>query len=95
MLIVLAFLTFSSSYAMDFSKALKSPECQKIAPFYWELGDGSGVKFSGQVGQKYNSKSELKLASASKLILAAYYHEKVAAPLLEDISLLKMILAPN
>ena len=90
MLLALAIFSIFSSYAMDFSKVLKSPECQKIAPFYWELGDAAGVKFSGQVGGKYNSDSEVKLASASKLILAAYYHEKVSSPLLEDISLLKM-----
>ena len=56
--------------------AQNSPSCRSIRPFYWEIGDGKNTLASGATGQKYQRNTELKIASASKLIFAAYVLEK-------------------
>jgi hypothetical protein len=56
--------------------ALQTPECKKIAPFYWEIGDAGHVLAGDSVGGKYHRDSKLRIASASKWIFAAYYLEK-------------------
>lgn len=51
--------------------------CKKLGDFYWEIGDAKGVLASGAVGTKYSANSEMKIASASKLVWGAYYLEKI------------------
>lgn len=54
------------------------PECTAIAPFYWEIGDASGVLASGSTGKKsIEANKTLAIASASKLIFSAYVVEKL------------------
>ncbi|MFV8250019.1 hypothetical protein [Bdellovibrio bacteriovorus] len=55
--------------------AVEAPECRSIQPFYWEVGNSQGLLAAGSPGKKYERKDEMKVASASKWIFAAYYVE--------------------
>lgn len=59
--------------------AANGPACTAARPFYWEIGDTSGVIVSGQVGgTTYNRNTRVNLASASKWPLGAYVLERYA-----------------
>jgi hypothetical protein len=56
-------------------------DCFSIRPFYWELGDGSGARAGDSVarpgsGRGVSAQSELRLASASKWLYAAYVAQR-------------------
>ncbi|MEE3623312.1 hypothetical protein UCD39_04835 [Nitrospirillum sp. BR 11752] len=51
--------------------------CRGIGDFYWEIGDGTGALASGSRGTRYSANKPLQVASASKLIFAAYVVERV------------------
>jgi len=54
--------------------------CSAIGDFYWEIGDATGKLASGAVGIWYGEGSSVKLASSSKLPLAAYLVQKFGTP---------------
>lgn len=56
--------------------ALSSESCKKLGNFYWEIGDKNGVVLSGKVGSTYSRTTVIPVASATKLIYAAYVAEK-------------------
>lgn len=51
--------------------------CQALGDFYWEIGNADGVLASGQIGRRFNARSEIAVASASKLVFGAYVLEKI------------------
>lgn len=50
--------------------------CNAIRPFYWEIGDRTGVLASGSVGTGFTADTTVNIASASKWLFAAYVIEK-------------------
>lgn len=60
-----------------------NPACQRIRPFYWEIGDVHGKQASGTesgsglFGDKPTATTEMEIASASKWIFGAYVLEKL------------------
>jgi len=53
--------------------ASDDPLCQRIQPFYWEMGTADGVQASGKVGQDGpDAQTEIPIASASKWLFGAY-----------------------
>ena len=57
--------------------AVKNPLCKAISPFYWEIGDQSGVLVSGSVGTKSDGNAwkrtdVMSIASSSKWLYGAY-----------------------
>src|SRR4029079_7558656 len=63
--------------------------CAPIRPFYWEIGDRSSALASGSVSSAasttvYTQTSMMSIASASKLLYAAYIAEKRAGVLSAD-----------
>ncbi len=68
----------SGSAAMQ--TATQSAACTAIAPFYWEIGDGSGAIVSGSTGTGViKATTSLNIASASKLWWGAYVVERFAS----------------
>lgn len=68
----------SSSTLAATKTASNHPECKAIAPFYWEIGDATGVLASGSIGSKsIAANKSLAIASASKLLFSAYVLEKL------------------
>lgn len=60
--------------------AENSADCQSIFPFYWEIGDGSGVIVSGSSGDgSVGAGDYMLIASASKWVWAAYVAESVGS----------------
>lgn len=70
--------------------AAGSPECKALGDFYWEIGDASGPQGSGQIGTEYTANQSIRIASASKLVWAAYFVEKNGKPSDEQLSFLEM-----
>jgi len=70
------------------------PECTAIQPFYWEIGDGSGVLGSGAIPARdgtltYTATTPMSIASASKWLYAAYYVQRTQGKLTaEDLKFL-------
>lgn len=65
--------------------------CRSIQPFYWEIGNQNGKVVGDSVGGRILRNTELKIASASKLVFAAYLLEKTQGHLsAKDKSLLTM-----
>ncbi|MEA1653078.1 hypothetical protein UAJ10_29190 [Nitrospirillum sp. BR 11164] len=58
--------------------------CREMGDFYWEIGDGSGTLASGARGSRYSANKPLQVASASKLVFAAYVVERVGGQLTPD-----------
>lgn len=58
------------------STAQNNAECVAIRPFYWEIGNASGVVVSGAQGSTYNADSVVSIASASKWLYASYVVQK-------------------
>jgi hypothetical protein len=55
------------------SAALQHPECRVIEPFYWELGDASGMLASGRQGKGApEANTPIAIASATKWLFGAY-----------------------
>jgi hypothetical protein len=57
--------------------ATTSDACTKIRPYYWEIGDGSGMQSSGSVDKPGSSEhvtatTEMNIASSSKWLYGAY-----------------------
>jgi hypothetical protein len=48
-----------------------------VGDFYWEIGDASGKKASGQRGTTWASTSQMNIASASKWVAGAFVLEKL------------------
>jgi hypothetical protein len=67
--------------------------CTRVQPFYWEIGDASGVLVGTTVGGSSPTASTTMLvASASKLIFGAYLVEKRAGQLTAaDLKALRMM----
>ena len=68
------------------STANNNAQCRAIAPFYWEIGNASGVLASGSVGlrgngQPWQRNDAMAIASASKWIYAAYAVERAGGVL--------------
>jgi hypothetical protein len=61
--------------------AEKNSVCTKIAPFYWEVGSKSATLVSGTVGAGVTAATVMNIASASKLVYAAYVSQKKAGVL--------------
>lgn len=63
--------------------ASSNPACQRIRPFYWEIGDAHGKQVGdtesggGLFGDKPTATTEMEIASASKWIFGAYVLEKL------------------
>jgi nitrate reductase NapE component len=48
-------------------------DCAPVRPFYWEIGDGQGLRASGSTdGSTYTASTVMAIASASKWLYAAY-----------------------
>lgn len=58
--------------------AQTNPNCAEnvLGPFYWEVGDGNGVKASGQVGSGVDGNTKMSIASASKWVYSTYVVQK-------------------
>lgn len=68
-------LTQRSQAARD--TAERSPACVAAQPFYWEIGDANSALASGSAGGKrYDARSEMQIASASKWVYASYVVQK-------------------
>lgn len=53
--------------------AREHPLCQRIQPFYWEIGTGEGKRVSGSVGDRAPAADTvMPIASATKWLFAAY-----------------------
>jgi hypothetical protein len=53
-----------------------------VRPFYWEIGDGQGLRASGSTdGSTYTASTVMNIASASKWLYAAYVAERRAGVL--------------
>ncbi len=51
--------------------------CTRIAPFYWEIGDASAARASGQVGgTAYGPNTRIGIASASKWFYSTYWVQR-------------------
>lgn len=67
--------------------ATQNSECRSIAPFYWEIGDGTRLLASGSVdaldagAPTYTETSSMPIASASKFWFGAYVVERFSADL--------------
>jgi hypothetical protein len=70
--------------------AQQAPSCKKLGDFYWEIGDGTGVLGSGQIGSDYGPNTKIKIASASKWVFGAYFLQKVAQPTAGQVQELEM-----
>ncbi len=58
--------------------ALQNNSCISIQPFYWEIGDGTGLLGSGSTGDGSIARSTiLQIGSASKWIFASYVIQKL------------------
>ncbi|MBB6252169.1 hypothetical protein [Nitrospirillum iridis] len=58
--------------------------CRDLGDFYWEIGDGTGPLVSGSRGVRYSANRPLQVASASKLVFAAYVVERTGGQLTAD-----------
>ncbi|MBK6862906.1 MAG: hypothetical protein IPG91_04700 [Ideonella sp.] len=68
----------SNEAAAAIATAQQNPMCIAIQPFYWEIGDRSGVIVSGSVGSGAPTRATpMAIASASKWLYAAYAVQKV------------------
>lgn len=47
-------------------------DCAPVRPFYWEIGDGQGLRASGSTDGSYTATTSMPIASASKWLYAAY-----------------------
>lgn len=56
--------------------ARDSVACRALGDFHWQIGDGTGVRASGQIGQRVNADTVMPIASASKMIWAAWVLER-------------------
>lgn len=56
--------------------ATDSPQCKKIVPFYWEIGDQQTRLVGQAVGGGPDASTAMPVASASKLIFGAYAVQK-------------------
>ncbi|HEY8027067.1 MAG TPA: hypothetical protein VIF60_21180 [Burkholderiaceae bacterium] len=57
--------------------AQSSPACKSIQPFYWEIGDGHGALAGGAQGNNAPARdAQMHIASASKLVYAAYVAQR-------------------
>jgi len=58
--------------------AENNPYCQDIRPFYWSVGDATGVRTDGREGLSApGATTKMSIASASKLIDGAYVVEQL------------------
>jgi len=65
--------------------AQSSAQCKSVQPFYWEIGDANGAKAGGAMGSNAAAHdAQLHIASASKLIYAAYVAERRDGKLTDD-----------
>ena len=86
--VVLALLfasAFASGITIDQRKAVATSTangaqaCVNIQPFYWELGESTGVVVNGMSGgNTYLQTTPMNIASATKWMYAAYVAEKLA-----------------
>ena len=57
--------------------ARDDPACVAVRPFYWSVGDASGVQAQGRVGLRApHADTHMPIASASKLVYNAYVVQK-------------------
>ena len=74
--------TIAQRAAAAASAAAQAPDCVAVQPFYWSVGDASGVQGDGSVGVAPPTASTLMpIASASKLVYGAYVAEERAGVL--------------
>lgn len=69
--------------------ATTSSACRQIRPFYWEVGDGTGMLASGSVDQPGRKEhivatTSMSIASASKWLYGAYVVQRQAGRLSPD-----------
>ena len=65
--------------------AQSAASCKPAQPFYWEIGDAHGALAGGQVGTNAPARdTQMHIASASKLVYAAYVAEKRGGALNND-----------
>jgi hypothetical protein len=78
--------TLDASIAAATATANTNPNCSPsvLGPYYWEVGDKTGVKASGSVGGGPNgavtATTQLSIASASKWLYAAYVVQVAGGP---------------
>lgn len=57
--------------------ANEDPDCVDVQPFYWEIGDASGLLASGTAGgERFTRDDKMLVASASKWLFGAYVAER-------------------
>ncbi|MEK8033449.1 hypothetical protein AACH06_21730 [Ideonella sp. DXS29W] len=70
--------TLAERKAAARSTAAHNPYCQDIQPFYWSVGDSSGVKVDGREGVGAPlAQTPLSIASASKMVYGTYAVEQM------------------
>lgn len=70
--------TDSQRVAAATTTAQTNPNCAEsaIGAFYWEIGDGNGIKASGQIGSGTDGTTQMSIASASKWVYSTYVVQK-------------------
>lgn len=71
--------------------ASNSPSCTSLGDFYWEIGDAQQRIVGGEIGYEYPADRVIGIASASKLVWAAYVLQDPAQPTPESTSALRML----
>jgi hypothetical protein len=68
----------STATAAATATAEQNPMCVAVQPFYWEIGDQTGVLASGGVGSGAPARTDpISIASASKWLYAGYVIQKL------------------
>jgi len=65
--------------------AQNAADCKAVQPFYWSIGDAHGVQADGGAGRRPpTATTPMPIASASKLVYAAFVAEQRHGQLTED-----------
>lgn len=82
--LILSFTAANAASNAVIDAVLASNVCKKLGDFYWEVGNANGPVASGQVGNTYGRYTVIPIASASKMIYAAYVAQKRRGIYTED-----------
>ena len=67
------------------STAETNGKCRAVQPFYWSIGDASGVLAEGRAGARApTAATQMPIASASKLVYAAFVAQQRQGRLTDD-----------
>jgi len=77
--------TLAQRTAAARATAQDAADCQAVQPFYWSIGDAHGVLADGSAGRRPpTATTPMPIASASKLVYAAFVAEQRHGQLTDD-----------